>query len=217
MSTTPFTFDDFSSSKMRQKRVTQLAVSMGLLCAVIIIFKFFSIEKQSAVPAGALATVDSMDGTVFIKRGAETVEYEPGFIVLAGDTFQTIGESQAVISYLGDGTKASLGPYTTLLFNGNVGGKRTNLSSGTVVFDIPPQPDDRPMVLASYNADATVREAGVIIQTYSGLSTHFEVKSGALQVRRYSDGRISDLSAGQAHTCQPDDGGIIKFNPDGID
>jgi ferric-dicitrate binding protein FerR (iron transport regulator) len=145
------------------------------------------------------------------------VEYEPGFIVLAGDTFQTIGESRAVISYLEDGTSASLEPYTTILFNGSVGGKRTNLSSGTVLFDIPKQPEDRPMVLASYNADATVLETGVMIQTYSGLATHFEVKSGALQVRRYSDGRISNVSAGQTHTCKPEDGGVIKFDPDGLE
>ncbi len=217
MSTIPSTFDDFSSSKKRQKRITQIAICIGIVFTVVMVAKFFSLEKKNPVPAGALAKVDSMSGTLLIKRGADTVEYEPGFVVLAGDTIQTIGGSQAVISYTDDGTKVSMGPDATILFNGSAGGKRTNLSSGTVVFEVPEQPEDRPMVLASYNADATVRKDGVFVQTYTGLATHFKVQSGALQVRRYSDGRISEVSAGQTHVCQPEDGGVIKFNPDGME
>lgn len=217
MSTMPGTFNDFSSSKTRQKRITQIAICIGIVLAALVVNKFFSLEKTTAVPSGALAKIDTMTGTLLIKRGADMVDYEPGFIVLAGDTLQTIGDSRAVISYTDDGTKVSMGPDTTILFNGSVGGKRTNLSSGTVVFEIPEQPEDRPMVLASYNADATVRKHGAFVQTYTGMATLFEVNSGALQVRRYSDGRISEVSAGQKHVCQPEDGGVIKFDPDGLE
>jgi len=73
------------------------------------------------------------------------------------------------------------------------------------------------MVLASYNAEAIVHLAGTIEQKYSGLATYFTVKSGQLEVRRYSDGRITRVDAGQSHTCWPEDMGVIKFNPDGLE
>jgi ferric-dicitrate binding protein FerR (iron transport regulator) len=211
------TFDDFSSSKKRQKRITQIAVALGCVFAIVMVIKFLSLEKMTDVLPGTLAKIQTMSGTMLIKRGADTVEYEPGFIVLAGDTFQTIGDSTATIIYLDDNTKITIGPDTTILFNGNIGGKRTNLSAGTVTFVIPEQPKDKPMVLASYNADATVVRSGTFIQQYNGLATHLDVQSGELEVRRYSDGRVTRLTAGQTHTCRPDDMGVIQFNPDGLE
>ena len=209
-------FDDFSSSKRRQKRITMTAVLIGIVCALCLGAKFVSLEKKGDTLPGALAKVEAQSGKLMIKRGAGTVAYKPGFIVLAGDTFQTIGESAVVITYLDDGTTIALGPDTTLLFNGSTGGKRTNMAAGVATFQIPPQPEEQPMVLASYNADATVTEAGTITQAYSGLATSFEVASGSLRVRRYSDGRITQLKAGQSHVCRPDDLGVIKFNPEGL-
>lgn len=217
MSNGTLTFDDFSSSKKRQQRITHIMICVGLVIATVLVVKFFSLEKQVGLMPGALAKVEVVEGKLLIKRGADTVDYEPGFIVLAGDTFQTLGESTVKITYLDDGTKVALGGDTTILFNGNSGGKRTNLSAGVVTFEIPEQPQERPMVLASYNADATVIIPGKIVQAYNGLETHYDVKSGQLQVRRYSDGRISEIYAGQTHTCKPDDVGIIQFNPDGLE
>jgi ferric-dicitrate binding protein FerR (iron transport regulator) len=216
MSGRDITFDDFSSSKKRQQRITQIAVCIGIALAVVIAIKLITAEKQDQILPGTLAKVESVTGKLMIKRGADTAAYEPGFIVLAGDMIQTIGESSVMLSYLDDGTRVSIGPDVTIVFNGSKGGKKTNLSAGTVVFEIPEQPQDRPMVLASYNADAIVRKQGTYVQTYSGLETHFEVKSGQLQVRRYSDGQITDVSTGQTHTCKPDDMSVIKFEPEGL-
>lgn len=217
MSDSTITFDDFRSSKKRQQGITRAAVGVGVVLAAFLFFKFVSLEKQGDILPGTVAKVDEAHGTLLIKRGADTVEYEPGFIVLAGDNFQTIGDATVKISYVDDGTRITMGPDTTLLFNGNEGGKRTNLSSGTVIFEIPAQPEGRPMVLASYNADATVVVPGSITQSYSGLATHFSVESGHIKVRRYSDGRVTEVRAGESHECKPDDMGVIKFDPSGLE
>jgi ferric-dicitrate binding protein FerR (iron transport regulator) len=158
-----------------------------------------------------------MEGNIMIKRGAESVEYEPGLMVLAGDTFQTIGESRLVIEYLDDGTLVELEPHTTLLFNDNAGGKKTNIASGTAIITVPRQQTDQPMTLTSYNSDALVLEEGKFIQKYTGLETSFEVISGQLQVRRFSDGKVTDVRAGESHSCRPDGSGIIQFEMDGLE
>ena len=211
------TFNDFYSSKKRQQRITMIATVIGLVICLLIVIKFFTMEKMQEVLPGTVAKVQHLSGILMIKRGASTVDYEPGFIVMAGDMFQTIGDASVTVTYLDDGTKVTLGPDTTLLFNGSIGGKSTNLSGGQVTFTVPEQPDDKPMVLASYNADATVLRAGTFIQKYNGLATHFEVQSGQLEVRRYSDGLLAQVGAGQTHTCRPADVGVIKFNPNGLE
>jgi hypothetical protein len=38
-----------------------------------------------------------------------------------------------------------------------------------------------------------------------------------LQIRRYSDSHITDVHAGESHTCRPDDKGVIAFKPDGLE
>lgn len=211
------TFDDFCSTRKRQQRITMAAAVLGLVICLLIAYKFFSMEKIQAVVPGTLAKVQQLSGTLLIKRGADTVAYTPGFIVLAGDMFQTLGDASVTMTYLDDGTKVTLGPDTTFLFNGSIGGKSTNLSAGEATFVIPDQPEDMPMVLASYNADATVLRSGTFIQKYNGLATHYAVQSGQIEVRRYSDGHLKRVGPGQTYTCRPADVGVIKFNPDGLE
>jgi ferric-dicitrate binding protein FerR (iron transport regulator) len=216
MSETTIIFDDFSSSKKRQQKLTMGAVCIGVLIAVTLIGNFLSFEVKETVDSGVLAKVSMLHGKVMIKRGAEAVSFKSDMSVLAGDSFNTIGEAEMEITYLDDGTKVVLYNDTSLLFNGNEGGKRTNLSSGTARFEIGLQPDNLPMVLASYNAEATVLEPGIYIQTYSSAGTRFVVEEGSLIARRYSDGRTETVTAGETHTCNADQTDVIKFNPDGL-
>jgi hypothetical protein len=216
MSETPTTFNDFSSSKRRQRRLTMAAGIIGFIFVLWIGAKVITIETTEAVSSHNLAKVTRLDGKVMIKRGAETVEFEPDMDVLAGDAFITLGDAELEVTYLDDGTKALLGSDTSLLFNGNVGGKRTNLSSGTVRFEISRQPEGRPMMLASYNAEATVLEAGIYFQTYTNAGTTFDVQQGSLVARRYSDGKTDTVAAGETHTCSTDETAIIQFRPDGL-
>lgn len=217
MSNATITFDDFTSSKRRQQRLTYVAISIGVIFALYLSITFFVFSEKSEFLPGTIAKIVKLEGNVMIKRGADTLEYEPGFLVLGGDNFQSIGESEVEIEYLDDGTKIYLGNDTTLLMNASDGGKKTNLAGGTARFIVGRQSTGQPMTLTSYNSDAVVVENGTFIQKYNGLETFFEVQSGQLQVRRFSDGRITDVFAGQTHTCKPDDGGIIQFNPDGLE
>jgi ferric-dicitrate binding protein FerR (iron transport regulator) len=216
MSETSITFDDFSSSKRRQRRLTIGAGLMGLIFAVWIAVNVITIEATEAVSPNNLAKVTRKEGKVMIKRGAETVEFEPDMYVLAGDAFITMGTAELEVAYLDDGTKALLGSDTSLLFNGNAGGKKTNLSSGTVRFEIQRQPDGSPMVLASYNAEAVVLEPGIYFQTYTNAGTRFDVEEGSLVARRYSDGQTDTVAAGETHTCSTDETETIQFRPDGL-
>jgi ferric-dicitrate binding protein FerR (iron transport regulator) len=217
MSDTLITFDDFSSSKRRQRKLTLGAVFIGLVLAVWLVANFISLEPTAAVSPDILAKVTRLEGKVMIKRGAETVEFEPDMSVLAGDAFITIGRAELEVTYLDDGTKALLGSDTSLLFNGSVGGKRTNLSAGTVRFEVDRQPKGFPMVLASYNAEATLLEPGIYFQSYTNSGTRFDVEEGSLVARRYSDGQTDTVTAGDTHTCRTDETEIIQFRPDGLD
>lgn len=217
MSESPIKFDDFSSSKMRQRRLTIGAGIMGFIFAVWIAMNVITLETTEAVSRHNLAKVTRMQGKVMIKRGAETVEFEPDMDVFAGDAFITIGDAEVEVTYLDDGTTALLGSDTSLLFNGNVGGKRTNLSSGTVRFEISRQPEGSPMVLASYNAEATLLEAGIYFQTYTNAGTTFDVQEGSLVARRYSDGKTDTVAAGETHTCSTDETATIQFRPEGLE
>ena len=217
MTETSITFDDFSSSKKRQRRLTMGAVIIGAVIAIAVLLNFLRLDAKEAVGSGALAKVSRMQGNVMVKRGAETVSLEADMPVLPGDSFNTSNNAELEIVYLDESTKVVLHSNTSLLFNGNVGGKRTNLSSGTVRFEINRQPDNLPMVLASYNAEATVLEPGIYTQTYSGAGTRFVVEEGSLVARRYSDGRTDTVTAGETHVCKAEETDIIKFNPDGLD
>jgi hypothetical protein len=216
MTETSIKFDDFSSSKARQRRITATAACIGLILAVLLAAKFFTIEKTEGFQDGALAKVTKLEGKVMIKRGSETVTFQPDMLAMAGDGFNTIGPAVLELTYLDDGTTLILGDDTSLLLNGNAGGKRTNLSGGTVRFEIGRQPDNHPMILASYNAEATILEPGIYIQTYTNEGTRFDVQEGSLVARRFSDGRTDTVTAGETHTCRADETAVIKFDPDGL-
>lgn len=217
MSETAIMFDDFSSSKKRQQKLTLGAVCIGVFIAAVLIINFFHIDVKEAANTNALGKITNMRGKAMIKRGAEAVAFKSDMPVLPGDALTTMGDAELEITYLDDGTKVVLYRDTSLLINGNAGGKRTNLSSGTARFEIGIQPDNRPMVLASYNAEATVLEPGIYIQSYSSAGTRFMVKEGSLIARRYSDGRTDTVAAGQTHTCGTAETDVIQFNPDGLD
>ena len=216
MSKTTIAFDDFSSSKKRQQRITTAAICIGLVCVALFIVNFIDFKSPDAAQSGALAEIVKLEGRVMIKRGAETVAFQPGIFVLAGDSLNTLGPALLEVHYLDDGTTLIMGDDTSLLFNGNSGGKKTNLSAGTVRFEVTRQPQDRPMVLASYNAEATILEPGIYIQSYSNSGTRFDVQEGSLVTRRFSDGSTHTVAAGQSHTCSADQTGIIQFNPNGL-
>lgn len=209
-------FEDFTSSKKRQQRITLTAACVGLIFAALLTINFIRIEKPYDAQPGAIAKILKLEGKVMIKRGAKTVAYQPEMFVLAGDSLNTIGPAVLEIGYLDDETKVVMGDDTSLLFNGNTGGKTTNLSGGNARFEVVRQPVGRPMVLASYNAEATLLEPGIYIQTYSNSGTRFDVQEGSLVTRRYSDGRTDTVAAGQSHTCRADDTAVIKFDPDGM-
>jgi hypothetical protein len=216
MAESSITFDDFCSSKARQRRITTIAACVGLLFAGLLVARFFTIETNEGLQAGVLAKVTKLEGKVMIKRGSETVEFQPDMYAMAGDAFNTIGPAVLEITYLDDGTTLILGDDTSLLLNGSQGGKRTNLSGGTVRFEIGRQAEGHPMILASYNAEATLLEPGVYIQSYTNEGTRFEVREGSLVARRFSDGRTDTVTAGETHTCLADETAIIKFDPDGL-
>ena len=210
-------FEDFVSSKKRQQRIARIATSILVLVMITMGYRFWAFEKPTTDATGALARVLQMQGTAMIKRGSETVPYVPGFIVEAGDTIQTLAQSEMVVVYLDDDTRVTLSPHTTLLFNDSQGGKRTNLSGGQVELQVPQQPPDTPMVLASYNSEAIILAPGSYTQHYTGLATRFDVNQGKLRIRRFSDGRITEVIDGQSHECHPEDGGVIRFELEGLE
>jgi ferric-dicitrate binding protein FerR (iron transport regulator) len=207
--------DDFCSSKKRSRRITLSVASVAAVLILALTVKVVvSIGKGEDKVEGGIAKVLELEGKLLIKRSADTVPYEPDFVVREGDTFQTMENTTLKMEYLDDSTRLVLGENTTILINANAGGKKTNLAGGWVEYTVPKQPDSEPMVLQSYNAEATILEPGTYIQIFEGIATRFEVKKGHLRVRRFNDGKVVEVRSGETHVCQADDTGVITFQED---
>lgn len=210
---------EFKSSRVRQQRLGKVAVIIAVLVLAAFGIRFFLVDQGDDSTSGLIAKVEQAEGKLLIKRGPKTVEYQPELPVMAGDTYQTLGEARVMIRYLDDGTKVVLGKNTTLIFNANNGGKTTNLAGGIVEFEIPPQKPDEPMRLVSYNSEALVSASAKahLIQQYHGLTTHFKVIKGALSIRRFADGNVKKIASGETYSCQPADVGVIAFDPNRVE
>ena len=107
------------------------------------------------------------------------------------------GKSAAGFVYA-DATRLELGPSTAVrdLSDAAGAGKRLSLDRGTLAADVVKQ--DRPMVVTTPNAEArVVGTAFRITVDPSGGSTRLEVTKGKVRLTRLSDGRFTDVGAGQ--------------------
>lgn len=85
------------------------------------------------------------------------------------------------------------------------------LGKGTAVFSVPEQPKDQPLTVGTNSAAATVLEPGTFSMTFNQFDVSMEVESGKVKLRRFTDGKTVELSAGQSKEFKPAGPATIEF------
>lgn len=149
-----------------------------------------------------LARVVAASPDVQVERGAGKSAAAAGFALRAGDTIRVPLNGWARLRYE-DATSLHVGPDTLLTIEGEglpLDPKRVRVKRGVVSADVSRQPADRPMMLSSPHATATV-VGTVLTLAVGGDSTRIVVRSGRVGFSR-ADGEGSvDVSGGEAATA----------------
>jgi ferric-dicitrate binding protein FerR (iron transport regulator) len=208
--------DDFVSSKKRS-RVIGGVVSIGLLGVfAYFVFGYFLQAEHPGRGKGVIGQIALCEGTVQMTRDFDSIVCEPGMDVLAGDFFRIRGVGTVHIVYADDGTEVRLRGTeefnTNIVCNGIEKGKQLTLGSGLAEVEAPDQPDQKPMVVSTSNAEATVLGGGRFQLQFLDLKTQLEVKSGKVRLRRLSDGATAEVAADESHTFAPAGPAKIEFD-----
>jgi ferric-dicitrate binding protein FerR (iron transport regulator) len=132
-------------------------------------------------------------------------------IVMSGDFFRTKDDGQVKVKYLDDDTTVIVGNNSNLIFNAIENGKRMNLGKGTMTVTTPRQPADKSLAIVTHSAEVTVLEEGIFTFKFIGLDATLSVRSGKMRFRRFTDGRVVEMTAGQSHTFKPAGPEKIEF------
>jgi ferric-dicitrate binding protein FerR (iron transport regulator) len=130
---------------------------------------------------------------------------------MSGDFFRTKDDGHARIKYLDDGTEVTLGNNSNMVFNAVDNGKLMNLGKGFMTVAAPDQPDERPMIIITHSSEVTILKGGTFTFSFIGLDATIEVQTGKVRFRRFTDGRIVEVGAGQSHTFKPAGPEKIEF------
>jgi ferric-dicitrate binding protein FerR (iron transport regulator) len=169
------------------RRLVLVAASLPLAITAVVVWKFAPADRGPAI-----ATIDAVSGEVFI--GAERASL--GDSLTEGQGLQTRGtESHAVVRYA-DGTQVELDGNTTVERFRDGSGKEAFLARGTIRAAVARQPADRPMILSSPQAQATVVGTRLRLVVDPKASTRLEVEDGKVRLKRTQDGAAVDVPAG---------------------
>ena len=137
-----------------------------------------------------LAIVEHVHGAPKLVRGSGVRTLQVGDVLRSDDTLTTAPEEEAALRY-SDGTELRLAGDTSVTFLGEESsqGKRVNLSWGTVIAEVVPQPVGRPMVLTTPLSSATVRGTRLWLSGDPD-STRLDVIEGVVELKRLSDGEV---------------------------
>lgn len=138
----------------------------------------------------AAATVERVEGEVFLMDDGRRLRARPGQPVLAGNGIETGRRSGATLAYL-DGTRLDLGGETSLA---EVREKRVNLRVGTLSADVKKQPAGQTLVFGTPQGEARVLGTSLRLTVDPG-ATQLDVKEGKVRLIR-SDGKAVDVGTG---------------------
>jgi hypothetical protein len=203
---------DFVSSKRRNKIIGSI-VTAAILCGVgYFIFGYLMQTDDPRRQKGAIAEVLESTGEVQIVRNFKNIPSETGLIVMSGDFFRTRdGDTHVKVRYLDDKTTVAIGKMSNVIFNAMDNGKRMNLGKGTMTVTTPDQPAEKPMVIVTHSSEVTVLKGGTFTFEFIGLDATLSVENGEMRFRRFTDGKVVNVTAGQSHMFKPAGPEKIEF------
>ncbi len=161
-----------------------------------------AVEKKPPEPArpesrAAVATLERVQGEVYILKDAGKVAARKRDVIAAGEGLETAGpDGLAEVAYP-DGTRVEVREKAVIRGITHAdpkGSKRIFVERGTVAAQVAKQPPDRPMVFGTPHGEVRVLGTSLRIAVDKALA-RVEVEEGKVRVTR-SDGRFVDILAG---------------------
>jgi len=164
-------------------------------------------EEDATRPRPTLATVraatlDEVEGEVWILVGQARTAAKSGQALLAGSGLETTGRHGRAAVRFDDGTRLALGPDTRVRDLLEAGaparGKRVFLAEGELTAQVKPQPSGRPTVFETPHAEATVlgTTLRLVVDPRDTSATRLEVTEGKVRLKRLTDGKSVEVTGG---------------------
>ena len=202
---------DFVSKKKRN-RIAGILVTLILLGVVVVfLFGYLLRTEDPRHQKGAIAELVENSGKIQIVRNYKDIVCSPGMIIMSGDLIRTETNGRVKIRYLDDGTQVTLAPDSNLIFNAMDNGKQIKLVKGVLDLNVPDQGMDTPMGILTHNSAVTLTKECELMFSFLGLNSTLSVQKGKALFRRFTDGRIIEVAAGQSHTFKPAGPDKIEF------
>jgi hypothetical protein len=202
---------DFISSKRRSRIIGSTVTAVILSGVAFLIFGYLMQTDDPRRTKGAIAEVLESTGDIQIVRNFKNISSEPGLIVMSGDFFRTKADAHVRVKYLDDKTTVTIASNSNVIFNAIDNGKRMNLGRGTMTVNTPDQPADKPLVIVTHSSEVTNSKAGTFTFQFVGLNATLSVENGEMRFRRFTDGEVVTLAAGQSHIFKPAGPEKIEF------
>lgn len=197
-------------------------LAAGLLVAVIAYFAYVQsapqkkdVASKPAIPASVpvpvspaapreiarVSSAQDADGTksVVVREENGKSSRRPlvaGLLLLANDRLETAAEGRTQLTYRDENTVLDLGADTVAVLREDDGAKHIAVDRGTVAADVARQPNGKPMIFSTPQADATVLGTRLSIASRAD-TTSLAVTTGKVQLRRSSDKKAVAVSTGE--------------------
>jgi hypothetical protein len=154
-------------------------IAQGLVATVVCLFIFFmTVSGRSTTEPFLLVA----EGNVVLVRDGQESPAAKNMFVQVGDTVHVGAESIATLAYRGEETEVTLDAGTKLRIGRHESGsKLLELASGGIRASVAKQPANKPMLVRTGTAQATVLGTRFELQSHSDL-THLQVEHGQVQI-----------------------------------
>ncbi len=190
-----------------------LPIAAGIaICAAAILFLMN--RRDDFVPPQLCAEVIDVEGNAVLTRRNDTIPIEKGMLIKPGEFLQTVEASTVRLEYV-DGTMISVYPGSSIRLEKGAENKRIHLLVGAIYADVAKQPENKPMVVNTPYAIATVVGTRFSLQVESS-RTRLEVEEGEVELASKSEERILFVTAGYHAEAGPgaDKDGIVPTEAD---
>lgn len=179
------------------------AAMLALACLSWLLFKNNNVAKPGSVSAVAIATVEAVDGIVYVQKpkSEARTSLAPGARLQQGDSLHVSESAKTSFAYA-DGTKVWVEGATDLtLAQGE--NKRVGLERGVITAEVAAQPAASPMQITTPQAQAEIVGTKLRIST-RGDTTDLGVTEGKVRLTRSTDHESLLVVAGFTSTIKSD-------------
>jgi WD40 repeat protein len=193
----------------QKRRWLRMALFLTTSAAAVVLGLYiggFFHAPEPVQPPTELAQLDEVQGDVFVvSDGGEAVPAQSGQRLGTNQSIRTQGEGSFAVVSFADTSRLEVGSDTSIRMPPEKAGKRIYLEQGVVAAEVPPQPADQPMIVATPHAEARFLEAKSSLAS-SATGTRIESEKGKVQLTRKSDGRTIDVPTGWYAEAAPTSG-----------